>query len=69
MKTITITSQSTKILNLVKVDGLKVKIGTPLQVEKRLTREKYCAERYKLAERIINIKDSFGQRSEIEENG
>jgi len=41
--------------------GIKVKVGTPLKVEKRLNWEKYRTERYELAEDIINIIDSLAQ--------
>jgi len=44
-----------KILNMFTGDAIKVRIGTPLRVEKRLNREKNRAERYELAEDIINI--------------
>ncbi|MFW9879413.1 MAG: lysophospholipid acyltransferase family protein, partial [Candidatus Thorarchaeota archaeon] len=49
---IAISTHKTKILNMFNGDGIKVKIGTPLQVEKRLNREKHRAERYELAEDI-----------------
>ncbi|MFX1327218.1 MAG: lysophospholipid acyltransferase family protein [Promethearchaeota archaeon] len=64
---IAITTEKTKILNMFTGDGIKVKVGTPLKVEKRLTREKYRAERYELAEDIINIIEKLGQVSEFEE--
>ncbi len=66
---IAIFSEETKILNLFKGKGIKVKIGTPLKVEKRLNREKNRNERYELAEDIINIIDSLTQPSKIVENG
>ena len=59
--------EKTKILNMFTGDGIKVKVGTPLKVEKRLNREKYRAERYELAEDIINIIDSLKETPEIEE--
>ncbi|MFX1312208.1 MAG: lysophospholipid acyltransferase family protein, partial [Promethearchaeota archaeon] len=46
---IAIYTEKTKILNMFSGDGIKVKVGTPLKVEKRLNREKYRAERYELA--------------------
>ena len=58
---IAIFTEETKILNMFKGKGIKVKIGTPLKVEKRLNREKYRTERYELAEDIINIIDSLAQ--------
>ena len=42
-----------------KTQGLRVKIGTPLKVEKRLSRPKYRDERYELAEDILRIIDSL----------
>ena len=64
---IAISTEKTKILNMFTGDGLKVKIGTPLRVEKRLNREKHRAERYELAEDIINIIDSLKEKPETEE--
>ncbi|MFX0001558.1 MAG: lysophospholipid acyltransferase family protein [Candidatus Hodarchaeota archaeon] len=63
---IAITTEKTKILNMFTGDGLKVKIGSPLLVEKRLNREKYRAERYELAEDIINIIESLKEIPESE---
>jgi len=45
-------SVKTKILNTFPVEGLKVKIGTPLRVERKLNRDRYRDQRYKLAEDI-----------------
>ncbi len=64
---IAISTEKTKILNMFTGDGLKVKIGTPLRVEKRLNREKNRAERYELAEDIINIIESLKEVPESEE--
>ena len=64
---IAISTQKTKILNMFTGDGLKVNIGSPLRVEKRLNREKNRAERYELAEDIINIIDSLKEKAEVEE--
>ncbi len=52
-------TEKTKILNLFDTQGIRIKIGTPLPVEKRLTREKYRDQRYELAEDIINIIDAL----------
>ena len=65
---IAIFTEKAKILNMFDGDAIKVKIGTPLQIEKRLNREKHRAERYELAEDIINIIDSLKETPEIEEN-
>lgn len=64
---IAIINDKAKIMNMFKGDAIKVKVGTPLRVEKRLNREKYRAERYELAEDIINIIEKLGEVSEIEE--
>ena len=63
---IAIYTENARILNTIKTTGIRVKIGTPLKVEKRLTREKYRDERYELAEDIINIIDSLKVRPETE---
>ncbi|MFX1303987.1 MAG: lysophospholipid acyltransferase family protein [Promethearchaeota archaeon] len=65
---IAIYTEKTKILNMFTGDGIKVKIGTPLKVEKRLNREKYRAERYELAEDIINIIEALKEVPEAEED-
>lgn len=52
-------TEKAKILNMIDTQGIRVKIGTPLKVEKRLNREKYRDQRYELAEDIINIVDSL----------
>jgi 1-acyl-sn-glycerol-3-phosphate acyltransferase len=45
----------TKLFNMIPVKGLKVKIGTPLKVERKLNREKFRDQRYQLAEEILEI--------------
>ena len=62
---IAIYTEETKILNMFKGKGYVIKVGTPLQVEKRLNREKYRSERYELAEDIIKIIDSLGHPTDI----
>ncbi len=64
---IAIIQDKAKILNMFTGSAIKVKVGTPLRVEKRLNREKYRAERYELAEDIINIIEKLGKIPEIEE--
>jgi 1-acyl-sn-glycerol-3-phosphate acyltransferase len=59
-------SEKTKILNIIDGDGIRVKIGTPLAVEKNMNREKYRAQRYELAEDILKIIDSLKVRPDIE---
>jgi len=64
---IAIYTEKAKILNLIDTTGIRVKIGTPLKVEKRLSRVKYRDERYELAEDIIKIIDSLKARPEVEQ--
>jgi 1-acyl-sn-glycerol-3-phosphate acyltransferase len=64
---IAISTYKAKILNMFSGDAIKVKVGNPLHVEKRLNREKYRAERYELAEDIINIIDSLKEVPEEKE--
>ena len=64
---IAIYTEKAKILNLIDTTGIRVKIGTPLKVEKRLSRVKYRDERYELAEDIIKIIDSLKARPEPEQ--
>ncbi|MHA1704916.1 MAG: lysophospholipid acyltransferase family protein, partial [Promethearchaeota archaeon] len=52
-------TEKTKLFNLIDSQGLRVKIGTPLKVEKHLNQKKYRDQRYELAEDIINIIDSL----------
>ncbi len=52
-------SEKTKLFNMIKVDGIRVKIGTPLKVEKHLNRDKYRDQRYELAEDILKIIESL----------
>lgn len=63
---IAIIHDKAKILNMFTGDAIKVRVGTPLQIEKRLNREKYRAERYELAEDIINIIEKLGEIPEGE---
>ena len=52
-------SNKTKLFNMFPVEGLKVKIGTPLRVEKKLNRERYRAQRYQLAEDIHKMMEAL----------
>ncbi|MHA2008648.1 MAG: lysophospholipid acyltransferase family protein [Promethearchaeota archaeon] len=63
---IAISSEKVKILNMFNGTGIKVTVGTPLHVEKRLNRDKYRNERYELAEDIIRIIEKLGETPEIE---
>ena len=60
-------TEKTKLFNLIPISGLRVKVGTPIKISKRLTRDKYRPERYELAEDIINIIDSLQIIPEIED--
>ncbi|MHA1988648.1 MAG: lysophospholipid acyltransferase family protein [Promethearchaeota archaeon] len=64
---IAITMEKAKILNMFTGDAIKITVGTPLRVEKRLNRDKYRDERYELAEDIITIIEKLGEIPEIEE--
>ncbi|MFX0018466.1 MAG: lysophospholipid acyltransferase family protein [Promethearchaeota archaeon] len=59
-------SEKTKLFNMIDVDGIRVKIGTPLKVEKHLNRDKYRDQRYELAEDIIKIIESLKEVPEFE---
>jgi len=63
---IAIYTEKAKILNLIDTTGIRVKVGTPLKVEKRLSRPKYRDERYELAADIIKIIDSLKVRPDTE---
>ena len=57
-------TEKTKIMGIFDGQGIRVKIGTPLKVEKRLNREKYRDERYELAEDILKIIDTLKAKPE-----
>jgi 1-acyl-sn-glycerol-3-phosphate acyltransferase len=59
-------TEKTKILNIIDGDGIRVKIGTPLKVEKNLNRDKFRPQRYELAEDILKIIDSLKVQPDIE---
>lgn len=52
-------SEKTKLFNMINVDGIRVKIGTPLKVEKHLNRDKNRDQRYELAGDILKIIESL----------
>ncbi|MHA1149483.1 MAG: lysophospholipid acyltransferase family protein [Promethearchaeota archaeon] len=54
-----VVEEKTKLFNLIPSTGLKVKIGTPLKIERKLNRDRYRDQRYLLAEEIIDIIDSL----------
>jgi 1-acyl-sn-glycerol-3-phosphate acyltransferase len=56
-----------RIFNLFDGQGIRVKIGQPLKVEKRLTREKYRDQRYELAADILKIIDTLKIKPEQED--
>ncbi|MBN1803181.1 MAG: hypothetical protein JW891_16845 [Candidatus Lokiarchaeota archaeon] len=49
----------TKLFDVISVDGLKVRVGAPIECDKKLSREKFRAKRYELAEDIVNIVDTL----------
>ncbi|MBD3196368.1 MAG: hypothetical protein GF317_15020 [Candidatus Lokiarchaeota archaeon] len=59
---VAVDSKKNKFLGLIDVDSLTVRVGTPLNVEKKLTRDKYRDQRYELAEGILKIIDSLKQK-------
>ncbi|MFX1495528.1 MAG: lysophospholipid acyltransferase family protein [Promethearchaeota archaeon] len=59
-------TEKTKLFNMIKIDGIRVKIGTPLKVEKHLNRDKFRAQRYELAEDILKIIESLKVVPEFE---
>lgn len=63
---IAISMEKARILNMFKGQAIKISVGTPLQIEKRLNREKNRNERYELAEDIIKIIEKLGNTPEIE---
>ena len=63
---IAITMEKAKILNMFTGDAIKITVGTPLRIEKRLNRDKYRNERYELAEDIIKIIEKLGVIPDIE---
>ena len=60
-------TENTKLFNLIPIPGLRVKVGNPISVSSKLTREKYRTERYELAEELLNIIDSLRIIPEYEE--
>jgi 1-acyl-sn-glycerol-3-phosphate acyltransferase len=59
-------SEKTKLFNAIPINGLKVKIGTPLRVEKKLQREKFRPQRYELAEDIHRMIETL-RKQEIDD--
>jgi len=59
-----ISSQKAKIFDLIPSKGFYLKVGSPLEIEKKLNRDKYRSQRYELAEDIIKIVDSLKIKSE-----
>ncbi|MHA1436171.1 MAG: lysophospholipid acyltransferase family protein [Promethearchaeota archaeon] len=51
--------EKTKFLNLIPIKALRVKVGNPLKIERKLNRDKYRSQRYELAKDIINIINSL----------
>jgi len=60
-------TENTKLFNLIPIPGLRVKVGNPISVSSKLTREKYRTERYELAEELLNIIDNLQIIPEYEE--
>ena len=60
-------TEKAKLFNLFDAQGIRVKIGQPLKVEKRLTREKYRDQRYELARDMLRIIESLKVIPEAQE--
>ncbi|MEJ2251487.1 MAG: 1-acyl-sn-glycerol-3-phosphate acyltransferase [Candidatus Lokiarchaeota archaeon] len=56
---VAISTRKNKLFDLINVDGLTIRVGNPLEVEKKLNRDKYRDQRYELAEGIIKIINSM----------
>jgi 1-acyl-sn-glycerol-3-phosphate acyltransferase len=52
-------TEKTKIFNMFDVDGIRINVGSPVPVEKKLTRDKYRDKRYELAEGMLKIIESL----------
>ncbi|MBD3211404.1 MAG: hypothetical protein GF311_02260 [Candidatus Lokiarchaeota archaeon] len=59
---VAVVTRKTKIFNMIDIDGLVVRVGNPLNIEKKLNRDKYRDQRYELAEGIIKIIDALKLR-------
>ena len=59
-------NESSKLFNMIPVKGLKVRVGTPLKVERKLNRERYRDQRYELAEDIVDIIEALRKPKENE---
>ncbi len=65
---VAISNYRTMLFNIIKTSsGFKMKVGTPLHIEKKLNRDKYRNQRYELAEDIIKIVETLRASSEEEE--
>ena len=60
-------TEKAKLFNILDTQGIRIKIGQPLKVEKRLTREKYRDQRYELARDMLKIIDSLKVIPEAQE--
>lgn len=56
---VAVVTRKTKILNIINIEGLVVRVGNPLEIEKKLNRDKYRDQRYELAEGIVKIIDAL----------
>ncbi|TXT53488.1 MAG: 2-acyl-glycerophospho-ethanolamine acyltransferase [Promethearchaeota archaeon] len=52
-------TEKTKLFKTIDIEGIVIKVGTPIKVERKLTRDKYRTQRYELAEGIIKIIQSL----------
>lgn len=59
---VAVITRKTKLFNIIDTDGLVVRVGNPLEIEKKLNRDKYRDQRYELAEGIVKIINALKNR-------
>ncbi|MBD3255402.1 MAG: hypothetical protein GF383_09930 [Candidatus Lokiarchaeota archaeon] len=57
-------TEKSKLFDLIPVPALRVKIGDPIEVDKKLNRDKYRDQRYELAEGILKMIESLKKKPE-----
>ncbi|MFO8018090.1 MAG: hypothetical protein R6U96_05600 [Promethearchaeia archaeon] len=65
---VAIYTRTNKILNMIPTSSLVVRVGTPLKLDRKLTRDKYRPKRYKAAEEIVNIIEHLKNETPIDES-
>lgn len=64
---VAIYEEQDKLFNFIPIKSLKVKVGDPIEVERKLNRDKYRDQRYELAEDLLKIIDSLKSQAEKKE--